>query len=95
MRRYRAAATMPVYAKPRRFQIVSQAPRPVVDETLGADYILRACELVRAGLIPVVLVDRGSYYLADNPADLWGSKRFITHADLRQLIERAERTKAA
>jgi len=55
--------------------------------SLGVDYIVRAVQLRRAGRIPIVLVEGGKYWLAEDPADPWGSKKAITHEALRRMID--------
>jgi len=40
---------------------------------------------------PIVLVLQSRYYVAENPCDLWGSKKRISHAELRRLIDRLTR----
>lgn len=65
-------------------------------DTLGTDYILRACALRKQGRIGIVLVSSGHYYLATNPADPWGnhnaasSPEPISHDNLRALIDRID-----
>jgi hypothetical protein len=67
---------------------------PVYDTTsLGSDYILRACALVRQGRIGIVLVESGRYYIGVDPSDPWGSKESISHDALRALIDSIEATK--
>lgn len=63
--------------------------------SLGCEYMVRAVKLQRAGKIPIVLVSQSKYYLASDPGDPWGSKAFISHQQLRALIDEVDSERKA
>jgi len=81
------AEYFPVQRKPVAREETSGWVRSPNDATsLGHEYILRACELVREGKLDVVLVSGGHYWLGQR-ADPWGTKETISIEALRRRID--------
>lgn len=68
---------------------------PSAFDCLDARLFFRYQTLRRQRRIDVLLAEGGHLYLADNPLDLWGSKRSISHGELRSTIEELETIEAA
>jgi len=80
----------PLRKKPARRETEPQPQGRADDPTsLGVEYIMRACELVRQRKIGVVLVEAGQYWIGCE-ADPWGTKEPISCEALRALIDEIE-----
>ena len=79
----------------------SLAPRSVCDPAageraapLGVEWVQRYSALRQRGLVMPLMIrseDDTGYYVATNLVDLWGSKTFVSNAELRTRIEDLER----